>query len=52
MRKGAPWLKTTLIQCAWAAVATKGSYLLQIPPPRGHRFRCIADSVPVIADRL
>jgi transposase len=27
MRKGAPWLKTTLIQCAWAAVATKGSYL-------------------------
>jgi transposase len=27
MRKGAPWLKTTLIQCAWAAVRTKGSYL-------------------------
>jgi transposase len=27
MRKGAPWLKTTLIQCAWAATRTKGSYL-------------------------
>jgi transposase len=27
MRKGAPWLKTTLIQCAVAAARTKGSYL-------------------------
>jgi len=27
MKKGAPWLKTTLIQCAWAASRTKGSYL-------------------------
>src|SRR3954452_23182213 len=27
MRKGAPWLKTTLIQCAWAASRKKGSYL-------------------------
>lgn len=26
MRKGAPWLKTVLIQCAWAAARTKGSY--------------------------
>ena len=26
MRKGAPWLKTTLVQCAWAAARTKGSY--------------------------
>lgn len=26
MRKGAPWLKATLIQCAWAATRTKGSY--------------------------
>jgi transposase len=25
--KGAPWLKTTLIQCAWAAARKKGSYL-------------------------
>jgi transposase len=27
MRKGAPWLKTTLIQCAWAAARKKGCYL-------------------------
>lgn len=27
MRKGAPWLKTTLIQCAWAATRAKGRYL-------------------------
>jgi transposase len=26
MRKGAPWLETTLIQCAWAGVRKKGSY--------------------------
>jgi transposase len=27
MKKGAPWLKTTLIQCAWGAARTKKSYL-------------------------
>jgi transposase len=27
MRKGAPWLKTTLTQCAWAAARKKASYL-------------------------
>ena len=27
LRKGAPWLKTTLVQAAWAAVRTKASYL-------------------------
>lgn len=27
LRKGAPWLKTTLIQAAWAASRTKNSYL-------------------------
>jgi len=27
MRKGAPWLKTTLVQCAWAASRRKASYL-------------------------
>jgi transposase len=25
--KGSPWLKSTLVQCAWAAARTKGSYL-------------------------
>jgi transposase len=27
VRKGAVWLKSTLVQCAWAAVKKKGSYL-------------------------
>ena len=27
MKKGAPWLKIALIQCAWPATRTKGSYL-------------------------
>src|SRR6266478_3111329 len=27
LRHGAPWLKTTLVQCAWSAVRKKGSYL-------------------------
>jgi transposase len=27
LRKGAPWLKTTLVQAAWAAVRTKACYL-------------------------
>lgn len=26
LKKGANWLKTTMIQCAWAAVRTKGTY--------------------------
>jgi transposase len=27
MRKGAPWLKTILIQCAWAGARKNGSYI-------------------------
>jgi transposase len=27
LKKGAPWLKTTLMQCAWAATRVKGCYL-------------------------
>jgi transposase len=27
VRKGGTWLKTTLVQCAWAAVKKKDSYL-------------------------
>jgi hypothetical protein len=27
IRHGAPWLKTTLVQCAWAAIRVKDSYL-------------------------
>jgi transposase len=35
MRKGAPWLKTTLVQCAWAASRRKASY----PQAQFHRLR-------------
>ena len=39
MRKGAPWLKTTLIQCAWAAARKNGKLFLGTVPtvalPRG-----------------
>jgi len=38
MRKGAPWLKATLLQCAWAAARTKGSYF-QAQFPRLMRRR-------------
>ena len=27
LRRGAPWLKTTLVQCAWASTRKKASYL-------------------------
>jgi transposase len=41
MKKGAPWLKTTLIQCAWAASRKKNSYLqaqyLRIRSRRGSK---------------
>ena len=35
MRTGAPWLKTVLVQCAWAAARTKGSYFQSLY----HRLR-------------
>jgi hypothetical protein len=41
MRKGAPWLKTLLVQCAWAASKTKQTYLhaqfLRIRARRGDK---------------
>jgi transposase len=38
LRKGAPWLKTLLIQCAWAASRKKASYLqAQFHRLRGRR---------------
>ena len=33
-----------------STVAAEQTLRLQIPPHRGQSFRCIADSVPVIAD--
>ena len=52
---GAPWLKTTLIQCAWAAARTKGSYLqAQFQRLRSRRgakkaIGAVAASVPTAA---
>jgi transposase len=38
LRQGAPWLKTTLVQCAWAASRQKASYLqAQFHRLRGRR---------------
>ena len=46
MKKGAPWLKTTLIQCAWAASRKKNSYLqaqyLRIRSRRGAKKAVVA----------
>ena len=46
LRKGAPWLKTTLVTAAWAAVRTKGSYLraqfLRIKSRRGAKKAILA----------
>lgn len=46
VRKGAPWLKTTLVTAAWAAVRTKDSYLraqfLRIKTRRGAKKAILA----------
>ena len=46
VRKGAPWLKTTLVQAAWAAVRTKGTYLraqfLRLKSRRGPKKAILA----------
>jgi transposase len=46
LRKGAPWLKTTLVSAAWAAVKVKNSYLqaqfLRLKPRRGAKKAILA----------
>ena len=46
VRKGAPWLKTTLVQAAWAAARSKKSYLgaqfLRLKSRRGPRKAIMA----------
>jgi transposase len=46
VRKGAPWLKTTLVSAAWAAVKVKNSYLqaqfLRLKPRRGAKKAILA----------
>jgi transposase len=46
VRKGAPWLKPVLVQCAWAAARSKGTYLqaqfLRLKSRRGPKKAAIA----------
>ena len=46
VRKGAPWLKTALVQAAWCATRTKGTYLhaqfLRLKARRGARKAILA----------
>jgi transposase len=46
LRKGAPWLKTTLVTAAWAAVRSKGTYLraqfLRLKARRGAKKAILA----------
>ena len=52
VRKGAPWLKTTLVQCAWAAVRKKDSYLnaqfLRIKTRRGPKKAIMAVATSIL----
>ncbi len=52
LRKGAPWLKTTLVQCAWAAVRKKDSYLraqfLRIKSRRGPKKAIMAVAASIL----
>jgi transposase len=52
IRKGAPWLKTLLIQCAWSAVRTKGSYLrgkfLRLRARRGAKKAIVAIAASIL----
>jgi len=52
IRKGAPWLKTLLVQCAWAASRSKESYLraqfLRIKARRGPKKAAIAVAASIL----
>jgi transposase len=52
LQKGAPWLKTTLVQCAWAAVRKKDSYLraqfLRLKARRGPKKAIIAVAASIL----
>ena len=54
MRKGGTWLKTTLVQCAWAAVRKKGSYLqaqfYRIKARRGPKKAIMAVVASILKD--
>lgn len=46
VRQGAPWLKTTLVQCAWSAARSRGTYLraqfLRLKSRRGPKKAILA----------
>ena len=52
LKKGAPWLKTTLVQCAWAAVKVKNSYLrarfLRLKTRRGPKKAIVAIAADIL----
>ncbi len=52
IRKGAPWLKTALVQSAWAAVRSKETYLraqfLRLKSQRGPRKAIIAVAASIL----
>jgi transposase len=52
LRKGAPWLKTVLVQCAWAAANSKGTYLqaqfLRLKSRRGPKKAAVAVAASIL----
>jgi transposase len=52
IKKGAPWLKTTLVQCAWAATRKKGGYLqaqyLRLRSRRGPKKAIVAVAASIL----
>jgi hypothetical protein len=52
IKKGAPWLKTTLVQCAWAATRKKRSYLqaqyLRLRSRRGPKKAIVAVAASIL----
>ena len=53
-RQGAPWLKTTLVQIAWAAARTKNSYFhgqfLRLKSRRGPKKAIVAVAASMLTD--
>jgi transposase len=52
VRKGAPWLKTVLVQCAWAAARSKETYLraqfLRLKARRGPKKAAVAVAASIL----
>jgi hypothetical protein len=52
LRKGAPWLKTLLVQCAWSATRTKNTYLqaqfLRLKARRGPKKAIMAAAASIL----